>query len=289
MTPRKEAKRCFARRACPILSEDRTSALAGAVRGELGTGTAYAANTIGSADIIDGQVKSVDVANQDLTSADIKDGAINTFDVADNVGVAGVDIVDGSLTGADVEDGSLTGFDIKDSFIGQAELADGTVNSAKTADNSLTSADILLSTLQGSDVAANTLTGADIDESSLSMPPTTTATFAGQGNVGLGTDVFTKVTSKSLPAGSYAIAATANVQIQLGGAGTDQLDTACELRNPSGAFIGGGRDRRSYPSDQTTTVSLSMNGGATVPAGGGEVGLYCRFQGGAYSQPRTAR
>ena len=27
-----------------------------------------------------------------------------------------------------------------------------------------------------------------------------------------------------------------------------------------------------------------MNGGATVPAGGGEVGLYCRFQGGAYSQ-----
>ena len=182
----------------------------------LGTGTAYAANTIGSADIIDGQVKSVDVANQDLTSADIKDGAINTFDVADNVGVAGVDIVDGSLTGADVEDGSLTGFDIKDGFIGQAELADGTVNSAKTADNSLTSADILLSTLQGSDVAANTLTGADIDESSLSMPPTTTATFAGQGNVGLGTDVFTKVTSKSLPAGSYAIAATANVQIQLG-------------------------------------------------------------------------
>jgi hypothetical protein len=91
---------------------------------------------------------------------------------------------------------------------------------------------------------------------------------------------YQKVTSRSLPAGSYAIAATANVQITVGGSSGDnsQSDTACELRNTSGAGIGGARDRRVYPHQQITTVSLSMNGGVQVPAGGGEVGLYCRIQ-----------
>ena len=78
----------------------------------VGTGSAYAANTIGSADIIDGQVKSVDVANQDLTSSDIKDGSINTFDLGDGVGVAGADIINNDITSADVKDGSLTANDV---------------------------------------------------------------------------------------------------------------------------------------------------------------------------------
>ncbi len=34
----------------------------------VGTGGAYAANTIGSADIIDGEVKSVDIGNRSPTS-----------------------------------------------------------------------------------------------------------------------------------------------------------------------------------------------------------------------------
>ena len=51
----------------------------------LATGTAYAANTIHSSDIVDNEVGS----------ADVKDNSINTFDVHSFLGV---DVVDGSLT-----------------------------------------------------------------------------------------------------------------------------------------------------------------------------------------------
>ncbi len=54
-----------------------------------GTGSAYAANTVFSTDIVDGQVNSADVKDQSLT----------TFDVSTLVGA---DIVDGSLTAKDV-------------------------------------------------------------------------------------------------------------------------------------------------------------------------------------------
>ncbi len=55
-------------------------------------GTAYAANTIGSSDIIDesiqsqdvknGEVKSTDVGNNQVQSADIKNGSLNDEDIA---------------------------------------------------------------------------------------------------------------------------------------------------------------------------------------------------------------
>jgi hypothetical protein len=56
-------------------------------------------------------------------------------------------------------------------------------------------------------------------------------------------------------------------------------DTACELRN-GGDFIGGTGDRRRTHDGTRTRISLSMNGGAQVPAGGGEVSLWCIYQGG---------
>ena len=65
----------------------------------LGGVSAYAANTINSTDIVDGQVNSADVKDQSLT----------TFDVS---AFLGADVVDGSLTGADIGDGSLTDKDV---------------------------------------------------------------------------------------------------------------------------------------------------------------------------------
>jgi hypothetical protein len=49
--------------------------------------------------------------------------------------------------------------------------------------------------------------------------------------------------------------------------------------NQTGNFIGGATDRRETPSGQQTKMSLSMNGGAQVPAGG-DVRLWCRVQSG---------
>jgi hypothetical protein len=85
--------------------------------GVLAGGTAYAANTIGSTDIIDGQVKSVDVGDSEILSADVKDQSLTTFDVSTFLGA---DVVDGTLTGADVQDNSLAGADIDESALSLA-------------------------------------------------------------------------------------------------------------------------------------------------------------------------
>jgi hypothetical protein len=47
----------------------------------LGTGSAYAANTIRSGDIVDGQVKRADLAASAVNSAKLKDNSVAAVDV----------------------------------------------------------------------------------------------------------------------------------------------------------------------------------------------------------------
>ena len=72
--------------------------------------------------------------------------------------------------------------------------------------------------------------------------------------------------------------ATANTSSGASFGQDNTRDTACELRN-GGGFIGGAADRRTIPDGQFVKRTLSMNGGAQVPAGGGEVSLWCKAQG----------
>lgn len=85
------------------------------------SGTAYAANTVGSADIIDNSVASVDLKNSDVRGADVRDGTLGSLDVADE-----------SLQARDVADQSLTGLDIRDDSIGGAEIRESFVPSQST-------------------------------------------------------------------------------------------------------------------------------------------------------------
>ncbi len=73
----------------------------------LAGGTAYAANTIGSSDIIDGQVKTADIGNNQVRSADVRDDALA------NGGLTGADIVESSLGPVPNAD-TLDGKDSKD-------------------------------------------------------------------------------------------------------------------------------------------------------------------------------
>ena len=93
----------------------------------LAGGTAFAAGvvpvngtvgaTVGSLDIIDGQVLNADIAKNQVNSAKIKDGTLTNADV-----------LDASLTGADVNDGSVTSADLAPSALGAR--AYGLVSSA---------------------------------------------------------------------------------------------------------------------------------------------------------------
>jgi len=80
----------------------------------LGGGAAWAADTIGSADIIDGEVSSADLRDGGVKAVDIGANQVRTSEVANNaVGdpesalIADDEIVDGSVDGQDVNEASL--------------------------------------------------------------------------------------------------------------------------------------------------------------------------------------
>jgi hypothetical protein len=121
-------------------------------------GTAYAANTIRSSDIVDNEIGS----------ADIKDNSINTFDVHSFLGV---DVVDGSLTGADIAANSLNGQQIDepnmffDNSLIAGDIASQAVGSDEVANNSLLSSDLGAASVGADEVTNNSLNDEDISQS----------------------------------------------------------------------------------------------------------------------------
>ena len=65
----------------------------------LAGGAAYAANTIFSSDIVNGEVKTADIGNDQVRSADVRD------DTLANGGLGSVDIAPDSFQGADIVEG----------------------------------------------------------------------------------------------------------------------------------------------------------------------------------------
>ncbi len=108
-------------------------------------GTAYAANTVLSSDIVDGEVKTADIGNNQIRSVDLRN------DTLSGGGLQSSDIAPGAITAADVAGESLTGDEV--------------------ADESLTVSDITDESLTGDVVASDTLTGSDVLESSLGVVP----------------------------------------------------------------------------------------------------------------------
>ncbi len=77
----------------------------------IATGAAYAANTVFSADIVDGEVKEVDLAPNAVTTQKLKKSAVGAADLrADSV--SGSKVADDSLTGADIDESTLAATDI---------------------------------------------------------------------------------------------------------------------------------------------------------------------------------
>jgi len=75
------------------------------------TGTAYAthpggANTINSEDIINGEVKTADIRDANITRHDLGIGSVNSAKAVDD-SLTGTDILNESLTSDDIADGSL--------------------------------------------------------------------------------------------------------------------------------------------------------------------------------------
>ncbi len=127
----------------------------------LTSGTAYAGGKIRSKDIVNGQVKTVDLANNGVTTGKILDGTITSADLGAssvnsgtvvNESLTSSDLATDSVQASEIADNSIDGGEIVDNSLGTADIATGGVGSSEVADSSLT----------GADVAANSLTTADL-------------------------------------------------------------------------------------------------------------------------------
>jgi hypothetical protein len=93
----------------------------------LGTGTAYAANTVFSRDIVNGQVKSADIGKNQVTSPKIKTGAVTTSDIAAGA-VDGSKVLVNSLTTADLAPDAVDSSKVRADSLTVADLAGADVN-----------------------------------------------------------------------------------------------------------------------------------------------------------------
>jgi hypothetical protein len=149
----------------------------------LGTGGAYAANTIGSADVVDDSLTGADIKGHRATSTSpFVNGSLTGYDIADR-SLRADDLAGDAVTGDKVPDSSLTGSDINESTL-------RTVPNADKLDG------IDASGFQKAGTVAISQ-GFSAHQDAASCPPT---------EYGIGCP---SVLSLELPAGTYAISAKA--------------------------------------------------------------------------------
>jgi hypothetical protein len=101
----------------------------------LAGGTAYAANTVGSADIIDDSILSQDVKDGQIKQSDVGDNAVKSGKVADN-----------SLTTADIAGADVNGGHIN---IGAGQVANGRCKQLNAAISGAKAGEAVIFSAQG--------------------------------------------------------------------------------------------------------------------------------------------
>jgi hypothetical protein len=159
----------------------------------IGSGTAYAANTVFSTDIVDGEVKTEDIGYQaviksnlapnSVTSNKLVDGTIANADLAAD-SVNGASVVNSSLTGDDVASSSLTGIDVANGSLTSSDILDETLGTTKIADGGLNTSDLAISSITGSRIAASAVTTSDIANRTVNMDDIDGADRSGSIDVG---------------------------------------------------------------------------------------------------------
>jgi hypothetical protein len=115
----------------------------------LGTGGAYAANTIGSSDVINESLRSKDIKNATLRNVDIRNSAVTTQKLREGA-VEGVDILNGAVAHADLANDAVNSDNVVNESLTSADLATDSVNAAKIADGAITISDIAGADASGS-------------------------------------------------------------------------------------------------------------------------------------------
>ena len=108
----------------------------------ISTGGAYAANTVFSTDIVDGEVKTQDLAADSVTSPKILDGGVKVTDINDGA-VTNGKLGDGAVTSSKIGDGAVTNFKLGSGVVTHSKLGPSSIDGSNVAANSLTLSDVL--------------------------------------------------------------------------------------------------------------------------------------------------
>jgi hypothetical protein len=93
----------------------------------MGTGTAYAINTVRSKDIVNGQVKPPDIATNAVSSVKIRDNGITAMDLGFDI-ISSGSVIDGSLTQNDLAADSVGTSEVENNSLTTADIAGADVN-----------------------------------------------------------------------------------------------------------------------------------------------------------------
>ena len=129
-------------------------------------GVAYAADTVFSSDIVDGEVKAEDIATAAVRTQELGTNQIRSADVRDDTlaggGLSGADIALDTLTSEDIAENTVHTNDILNATVLDKDLADGSVRSPEVLDDSLTGADIAADAVGPTEIADNSVTPAKL-------------------------------------------------------------------------------------------------------------------------------
>lgn len=128
-------------------------------------GTAYAANTVASRDVIDDSLESRDLRNNaavrspDVVDDNVTGGGLVGTDIR-NEALTSSDV--SALTGADVNDGSLSGADLAGDAVGTAKLQNFGVTTGKLASDAVTREKLGFKAVDQSAMANDSVASAEI-------------------------------------------------------------------------------------------------------------------------------
>jgi hypothetical protein len=123
--------------------------------------SALAANTVFSEDIVNGEVKRVDLANN----------AVNAPKIAAD-GVGNSELADGSVTGPEVLDASIANTDLANGSVGSNKVQDGAITSAKVLDDNQTGGglgpqDLQTNAVAQAEIATNGVAATEVQDDSI--------------------------------------------------------------------------------------------------------------------------
>jgi hypothetical protein len=144
----------------------------------IGGGAAYAANTVFSSDIVDGEVKEADIGTAAVREDEIGQAAVATAELKNDAVTTGK-VLNETLVGNDILDNSLKGVDIDESTL-------SSIGGGGPAGGDLTGSypdpEIAPNAVGTSEIAFQSVTGSDVDASTLGQVPS--ALTASVGGIG---------------------------------------------------------------------------------------------------------